>query len=106
MRRFITEADPEIRQAHLLSPEECKVLRDIYFILRLLHCAQEILSLEHTPTISHAIPVYEMLIKGWENLKGTLPHVSWYIDVGIKKIHEYLSLLCMSQIYAFSLGMQ
>jgi len=106
LRRSITEADPETLQAHLLSPEECKVLRDIYFILRLPHCAQEILSLEHTLTISHAIPVYETLIKGWESLKGTLPHVSGYIDVGIKKIHEYLSLLRMSQIYAFSLGMQ
>ena len=104
MRRYITESDLEALQAHLLSSDERKVLCDIYLILRLPHSAQEILSSEHTPTTSHAIPVYETLIKGWEKLKGSLPHLSGYIDVGIKKLHEYLSLSCRTQIYAFSLG--
>ena len=104
LRQYITESDSETLQAHLLSPEERKVLCDIYFILWLPHRAQEILSSEHTPTTSHAIPVYETLIKGWERLKGTLPHLSGYIEVGIKKIHKYLSLSRMTQIFAFSLG--
>ena len=104
MRRYITESGSETLQSHLLSPDERKVLRDIYLVLRLPHRAQEILSSEHTPTMSHAIPVYETLIKGWEKLKESLPHLSGYIDVGIKKIREYLSLSRMTQIYAFSLG--
>jgi hypothetical protein len=54
--------------------------------------------------MSHAIPVYEMLIKCWEKLKEALLHLSGYIDIGIKKICEYLSLSHMTQIYAFSLG--
>jgi hypothetical protein len=104
LRRYITESDLETLQAHLLSSDERKVLRDIYLILRFPHGAQEILSSEHTPTTSHAIPVYEMLIKGWEKLKESLPHLSGYIDVGIKKLQEYLSLSRRTQIYAFSLG--
>lgn len=62
------------------------------------------LSSEHTPTTSHAIPVYETLIKAWEKLKELLPQLSRYIDIGIKKLHEYLSLSRKTQIYAFSLG--
>ena len=104
MRRYITELDSETLQAHLLSLDEHKVLRDIYLILWLPHSAQELLSSEHTPTTSHAIPVYETLIKGWKKLKESLPHLAGYIDVGIKKLHEYLSLSRMTQIYAFSLG--
>jgi hypothetical protein len=104
LRRYITESDSDALQARLLSPEERKVLHDIHLILRLPHSAQELLSSEHTPTTSHAIPVYETLIKSWEALKGSLPHLSGYIDVGIKKVHEYLSLSRMTQIYAFSLG--
>ena len=104
MRQYITESDSDALQAHLLSPEECKVLYDIHLILQLPHGAQELLSSEHTLTTSHAIPVYETLIKSWEALKGSLPHLSGYIDVGIKKVHEYLLLSHMTQIYAFSLG--
>jgi len=55
-------------------------------------------------TTSHAIPVYEALINSWETLKESLPHLSGYIDVGIKKLCKYISLLCKTQIYAFSLG--
>jgi hypothetical protein len=50
------------------------------------------------------IPVYETVIKGWEELKESLPHLSGYIDIGIKKLYEYLSLSQMTQIYAFSLS--
>jgi hypothetical protein len=60
--RYITESDSETLQAHLLSLDKCKVLCDIYLILQLPHSAQELLSSEHTPTTSHAIPVYKMLI--------------------------------------------
>ena len=80
------------------------VLRDIYFILRVPHTAQELLLSKNTPTTAHAIPVYETLINGWEKLKGTLPHLAGYIDTGINKLCQYLSLSRMSQIYAFSLG--
>ena len=104
MRRYIVESDSETLQAHLLTSDERKVLRDIYLVLRLPHSAQEILSSEYTPTTSHALPVYETLIKGWERLKESLPHLSGYIDIGIKKLREYLSLSRMTQIYAFSLG--
>ena len=54
--------------------------------------------------MAHAIPIYETLINSWEKLKGTLPHLAGYIDVGINKLHQYLLLSRMSQIYAFSLG--
>ena len=104
MRWYITESDLETLQAHLLSSDEHKVLHDIYLILRLPHSAQELLSSERIPTTSHAIPVYEALIEGWEILKESLPQLSGYIDVSIKKIHEYVSLSRKSQIYAFSLG--
>ena len=104
MRRYITESDSDTLQAHLLSSDERKVLHDIYLILRVPHIAQEVLSSERTPTTSHAIPVYEALIEGWELLKESLPQLSRYIDVGINKLHEYLSLSRKTQIYAFSLG--
>jgi hypothetical protein len=104
LRRYITESDSEALQANLLSSDERKVLRDIFLILQIPHAAQEVLSSESTPTTPHAIPIYETLIKTWENLKNLLPQLAGYIDVGIRKLQEYLSLSRMTQIYAFSLG--
>ena len=54
--------------------------------------------------MSHTIPVYETLIKGWEKLKVSLPHLTGYIDAGIRKLDQYLSLSRKTQIYAFSVS--
>ncbi|KAG2738634.1 hypothetical protein P692DRAFT_20757971, partial [Suillus brevipes Sb2] len=48
------------------------VLRDIHQIIEVPHAAQELLASEHTPTLSMALPTYELLLTKWTELKGTI----------------------------------
>ncbi|EIN06470.1 hypothetical protein PUNSTDRAFT_71957, partial [Punctularia strigosozonata HHB-11173 SS5] len=99
--RFFIENELDL--AHLLDEHERRVLRDIYLILRYPHAAQEILSAEKTPTLSLALPCYELLIDGWEDLRTQLPHLITYINVGISKLKEYLLYSRRSRIYALAM---
>ncbi|TFY53942.1 hypothetical protein EVG20_g9907 [Dentipellis fragilis] len=87
----------------LLSPHERKVLRDLYYILRLPHRTQELLSSENTPTASYTLVVYEILIHGWQNLKTSLPHLRVSIDAGINKLREYIQYARSTQVYGLSM---
>jgi hypothetical protein len=88
----------------LLTVHECRVLCDIYYLLRVPHRAQQLLSSEHTPVASHAIPVYEMLVKTWQSLKLSFPHLSYCIDAGIFKIRSYIVHTRKSQVLTLSMG--
>ncbi|KAA1472419.1 hypothetical protein DENSPDRAFT_778084, partial [Dentipellis sp. KUC8613] len=87
----------------LLSPHERKVLRDLYYILRLPHRTQELLSSENTPTASYTLIVYEILIHGWQNLKTNLPHLHVSIDAGINKLREYIQYARSTPVYGLSM---
>jgi hypothetical protein len=104
LRSYAATSDNAIVNDALLSSHERRVLRDIYYILRIPHRAQELLSYEHTPVASHAIPVYETLIAAWESLKSHFPHLSSSIDCGISKIREYIVTTRSSRITALCMG--
>ncbi|KAJ7235800.1 hypothetical protein C8J57DRAFT_1088647, partial [Mycena rebaudengoi] len=90
--------------AHLLfTPMEYQVLHDIQAILLVPHAAQELLSAEKTPTLSVALPAYELLLNSWLHLQTELPMLKHYIGVGIDKIQEYVDKGRKSRIYALAM---
>ncbi|KAG2076651.1 hypothetical protein BDR04DRAFT_1204782 [Suillus decipiens] len=59
--------------AHLsMDLKDVNVLHDIHQIIEVPHAAQELLTSEHTPTLSMALPTYELLQTKWTKLKGTI----------------------------------
>ncbi|KAJ7696975.1 hypothetical protein B0H17DRAFT_1266691, partial [Mycena rosella] len=90
--------------AHLIFTElEYQVLHDIQAILAVPHAAQELLSAEKTPTLSAALPAFEMLLDCWINLQTQLPMLAHYIRVGIVKIQEYVNKGRKTRVYALAM---
>ena len=65
------------------------MLTDLHDILKLPHAAQELLSAEKTPTLSFALPAFEILIDSLLRKQKVIPELAHYIGVGISKIIEY-----------------
>jgi hypothetical protein len=81
------------------------VLTDLYDILKLPHAAQELLSSEKTPTLSFALPAFEILVDSLLQKRKVIPELSHFIGVGISKIIEYSRKCRQSRIYALALSM-
>ncbi|KAH7918269.1 hypothetical protein BV22DRAFT_1024860, partial [Leucogyrophana mollusca] len=86
-----------------LTAQELAVLRDIHQVLEIPRFAQELLSAERTPTLSMALPSYELLMKQWKCLRTTIPELSHYIDIGLDKIDEYTREARKTRIYALAM---
>ncbi|KAJ6473957.1 hypothetical protein C8R47DRAFT_1053485 [Mycena vitilis] len=87
----------------LFKPLEYQVLHDIQSILAIPHAAQELLSAEKTPTLSAALPAFELLLDSWINLQQELPMLGHYIGVGITKIQEYVNKGRKTRAYALAM---
>ncbi|KAJ8581993.1 hypothetical protein M405DRAFT_776899, partial [Rhizopogon salebrosus TDB-379] len=72
-----------------LDVKDTEVLRDIHQIIEVPHTAQELLSSERTPTLSMALPAYELLTSKWTQLQSTIWELSHYIGVGLDKLKQY-----------------
>ena len=70
---FLLNIDQSDLSRHL-ADWGLNILRDIYQVLKVPHAAQELLSAERTPTLSLALPVYEILIDTWKSLRGIYAH--------------------------------
>ncbi|KAF8993043.1 ribonuclease H-like domain-containing protein, partial [Cyathus striatus] len=85
------------------TDDDLGVLQDIDQVLEVPHKVQELLSAEKTPTLSFALPLYEVLLEKWRILQNTIPELSHYIGVGISKIEEYISLARSTRIYVHAM---
>ena len=63
------------------------------------HRAQEALSYERTPTLSYSLPFFHAVVEEWKHLKGVYPLLSPYIEIGIRKVEEYINKSKHSQTY-------
>ncbi|KAF8902744.1 hypothetical protein CPB84DRAFT_1678641, partial [Gymnopilus junonius] len=88
---------------HLFTEDEFQVVHDIHSILEMLHSTQELLSAEKTPTLSMALPAFEMLVISWLNIQKIIPELGHYIGVSIAKIQEYTRKGRQSCIYALAM---
>lgn len=90
--------------SHLFTEDEFQVLHNIYSIFEVSHAAQELLSAEKTPTLSMALPAFEMLVVSWLHLQKAIPKLAHYIGVGIAKIQEYSEKGQKSRIYTLAMS--
>lgn len=73
-------------------------------MLELPHEAQELLSAEKTPTVSIAMPAYELLRDAWVTLPVDVPMMEHYVGVGVSKLDEYMLKSRKSRIFALSMS--
>jgi hypothetical protein len=88
----------------MFTVDEYQALHDIHAVLECPHTVQELLSAEKTPTLSMALPAFEMLVQSWLNLQKEIPGLAHYIGVGISKIQEYVQRGRQSRIYALAMS--
>ncbi len=62
------------------------------------------MSFERTPSLTIALPAYELLLTGWRELREEIPHMAPHINTGIRKIEEYVNLSRRSRIHALAMG--
>ena len=91
-------------QDKLLNNFQIRVLTEVAVYMRLFHQVQELFSAVHTPTLSHIIPTYELLLKGLTKLKRRLPGIAHVIEASEGKLIEYLGKSRRSRIYALAMG--
>ncbi|KAG2124354.1 hypothetical protein DEU56DRAFT_744665, partial [Suillus clintonianus] len=90
--------------AHLsMDSKDIDVLRDIHQIIEVPHAAQELLASERTPTLSMALPAYELLLTKWTELKGTIWELAHYIGIGLDKLTNYICQGRKTRIYALAM---
>ncbi|KAL1745751.1 ribonuclease H-like domain-containing protein, partial [Schizophyllum fasciatum] len=91
-------------RAKLLDNIQLRVLTEISIYMRLFHQVQELFSASNTPTLSHVIPAYELLLKGLKKLKKKLPGLAHVIQASEAKLVEYLGKSRRSRLYALAMG--
>lgn len=80
------------------------LLLDIHQIIEVPHAAQELLASERTPTLSMALPAYELLQTKWTELKGTIWELAHYIEIGLDKLTNYIHQARKTRIYALAMS--
>ncbi|KAG1727631.1 hypothetical protein EDD22DRAFT_1016537 [Suillus occidentalis] len=90
--------------AHLsMDLKDVNVLHDIHQIIEVPHTAQELLASKCTPTLSMALPAYELLQTKWTELKGTIWELAHYIEIGLDKLSNYIHQCRKTRIYALAM---
>ena len=104
VRAFLLERGQSDLSDSLFNEHEISVLMDIHQVLEVAHKAQELLSAERTPTLSIALPAYELIIAKWKDLQQVIPELKSFIGQGIRKLKEYMSETRKTRMYAHAMG--
>lgn len=89
---------------YALTDVQLNVLSDIRDFLAYAHAVQELVSAEHTPTLSVVLPLYEKLIEKLKAATLELPKIAHAIDASINKLEEYLAHARTAKIYNLAIG--
>lgn len=81
---------------------EACLLSHIQEVTLVPHQAQEVLSSERTPTLSYTLPFYHSVVSKWKGLEHVHPLLAPYIEVGVKKVDEYVGKSNLSRTYLLS----
>ena len=90
--------------SYLFTSQELAILKDIHQILEVPHAAQQLLSSSRTPSLSLALPAFEVLIETWKCTRTIIPELTHYINIGIVKIEEYALKSRKSKIHALAMS--
>ncbi|KAF8749017.1 hAT family C-terminal dimerization region [Rhizoctonia solani] len=87
----------------ILDHSQYKVLQDLISILCIPYNAQEVLSLEKTPTLALAIPLFETITWSWEQLATSMPKLLHAISCRIFKLQEYLGMFKDAPVHTIAM---
>lgn len=87
-----------------MGEAELQVLVDLLQVLEGADAVQQLLSAEKTPTLSNALPAYALLISYWRELSRNIPELAYVMEVGIKKVEEYVNQARTTKIYVLAMG--
>ncbi|KIK27348.1 hypothetical protein PISMIDRAFT_92982, partial [Pisolithus microcarpus 441] len=51
------------------------------------------------PTLSHAIPAFELFTTTWEKMQQSNPHMALFIDAGLRKANSYYNQMDNTKAY-------
>ena len=96
---------PNVSDADIAIPSvaEVCVLDHVRAVTSVPHDAQESLSTERTPTLSYSLPFYHSIIDDWEHMKEVYPLLSPFIEIGIRKVEEYVGKSKLSRTYSLAI---
>jgi hypothetical protein len=78
----------------------------VFDFVQIAHVVQQTLNGENLPTISFALPYFEMFLTAWESLSHKHPHLKPWIDVGIEWAKTYYERMDLTRAYVVSMGKQ
>lgn len=88
----------------MLDEYQLEVLRDIIDVLDTPHSAQQALSHEQAPTLSMALPAFELMLTGLKVKRAKHPRLSHAIDAGIDKLKGYMQIARQNKVYALAMS--
>ena len=65
---------------------------------------QHCLSSQRTPVLADTLPAIERLMKAWEALAISQPHLAKFINAGLQKLHEGYNKMDLTWAYVMALG--
>jgi hypothetical protein len=68
------------------------------------HAFQHIISQEKTPTLGHAIPAFEAMLRKWEEYAEDNPGMSEIIEEGLRKLGTYRDRVDTVPAYVLAMG--
>ncbi|CAE6452410.1 unnamed protein product [Rhizoctonia solani] len=86
-----------------ISHKQFLALQNVSTVLSVPRRVQQLLSAEHTPTLSLVLPLYNNLIGIWRTCITKFPEQRHAISVAIDKIQEYIIKTRRSPAYAFAM---
>lgn len=88
----------------MLDEYQLEALNDIIDILDTPHSAQQALSHEQAPTLSMALPAFELMLTGLKAKKAKYPRLSHAIEAGIEKLEDYIQKARQNKVYALAMS--
>ncbi|EPQ49932.1 hypothetical protein GLOTRDRAFT_67196, partial [Gloeophyllum trabeum ATCC 11539] len=89
IEKFLSHSEFEELRRYQLQNSEWDLLEAYRQILAVPHAFQHRLSAEKTPTLCHAIPHFESMLRIWDVQKTQLPSMASVIEAGIVKLEAY-----------------
>ncbi|KIK21594.1 hypothetical protein PISMIDRAFT_12219 [Pisolithus microcarpus 441] len=86
-----------------ISDAEWSVLQDYENILKVPHKVQQWMSVEARPTLSRAVPSFELFMTAWEKMQQENRCLAPFIEVGLIKARRYYNRMDNMKAYIISM---
>ncbi|KIJ18794.1 hypothetical protein PAXINDRAFT_70562 [Paxillus involutus ATCC 200175] len=86
-----------------LDEMDWQVIQDMEVVLEVPHAAQQCMSGESLPLLSHAVPSFETFVAQWEHLSLNFPRCTPFIKAGLDYARTYYCRMGKTNAYAIAM---